>query len=158
MKALGQSRPIAIYTGIAAATNVALNLVLIPGTGAGGIDISALGILGAAVATVTSYLLRDVLIVGHLWRETGAVITDREVLTPITLSIPLFAGLAVLAPSLPGTLLWVVATSALFGILYLSVIVVTLGFQLEEVMLVRSAEEKYGIELGSVLAIIERFS
>lgn len=159
LEAMGHSQLIAINTVAAAVTNVVLNVVLIPGiTLPGGFVVPALGIEGAAIATVTAYLLRDVLTVGELWVITDAFITSRKVLAPVVVAAPLLAGLAAIAPVIPGTLLWIVAVSAGFGLAYLLAVVLTLGFEEEEVMLVKSVEEKYGLSLGPVTTVVERFS
>lgn len=159
LEALGHSRLIAFNTLSAAIANVLLNLLLIPGGSLpGGIAIPSLGLEGAALATVAAYLLRDGLTVAEVRYVTGTGVTSWKVIAPVILALPLFGGTAVLAPSVPATLPSIVAVSAGFALVYLLGIVVVLGFEEEEVMLVKSIEERYEVDLGPVTAIVERFS
>lgn len=159
LEAMGHSRLIAINTAAAAITNVVLNLVLIPGLELpGGITVPPLGIEGAAIATVAAYLLRDVLTIAELRWLTGTGVVNRKVLAPVVVAVPFVAGLATIAPSVPGTLPFIIGVGAAFAVVYLVAVVVTLGFKDEEVMLVKSVEEKYGLSLGPVMTVVERFS
>lgn len=148
LRGLGKARPLAFNGFLAAATNVALNIVLIP----------RYGIVGAALATFASYLLMDALMTVELWYFAGSFPLSSSVVSPAAVGIPL-VGLAWLArdlvpPSLPG----LVAFGAVFASVYLVVILVTLGFEPEEVMLIRSAEERFGLDLGPLDWVLERFS
>lgn len=148
LRGLGKARPLAFNGFLAAATNVALNIVLIP----------RYGIVGAAIATFASYLLMDALMTVELWYFAGSFPLPSSVVSPAVVGIPL-VGLAWLArdlvpPSLPG----LVAFGAVFASVYLVVILVTLGFEPEEVMLIRSVEERFGLDLGPLNWVLDRFS
>lgn len=148
LRGLGKARPLAFNGFLAAVMNVALNIVLIP----------RYGIVGAALATFASYLLMDALMTIELWYFAGSFPLSSSVISPAAVGIPL-VGLAWLArdlvpPSLPG----LVAFGAVFASVYLVVILVTLGFEPEEVMLIRSAEERFGLDLGPLDWILDRFS
>lgn len=148
LRGLGKARPLAINGFMAAVTNVGLNVVLIP----------EYGIVGAAFATLASYLLMDALMGVELWYYTGVFPLSYPVISPALVGIPLF-GLAWLwrdavPPSLPG----LVAFGVVFATVYAVAVLVVLGLEPEEVMLIRSAEERFGFRLGPLEWVLKRFS
>jgi O-antigen/teichoic acid export membrane protein len=148
LRGLGKARPLAFNGFVTAVTNVALNIVLIP----------EYGIIGAAIATFASYLLMDALMATELWYFTGTFPLSTPVVSPALVGIPL-VGLAwlvrdVVPTSLPG----LVAFGAVFATVYTFAIIVVLGFEPEEMMLIRSAEERYDLNLGPLEWVFERFS
>lgn len=148
LRGLGKARPLAFNGFLAAVMNVALNIVLIP----------RYGIIGAAFATLASYLLMDALMTIELWYFVGSFPLSSSVISPAAVGIPLvsLAWLVrdIVPPSLPGLF----AFGAVFTSVYFVVILVTLGFEPEEVMLIRSAEERFGLHLGPLEWVLERFS
>lgn len=148
MEAFGNSRELAFNSTVAAAVNVGLNLVLIP----------RYGILGAAVATIIAYLAIDALMLIELYSHTGELVLAWRVFSPIAIALPLLAGTWWLSLFVPGTLLWITVVSAAFGGVYLLAVVIVLGINDDEVMLIKSAQERFGIEIAAVNYFVDRFS
>ena len=148
LEALGRSRLIAFNSVVSAVTNVGINIVLIP----------QIGIEGAAIATVASYLLMDLLLVMEVRYLTNSNLLTRKVLAPMLLAVPLLAVTWLLSPRIPGTLPWLVVLGIVFTAIYLLAITLVLGVETKEVMLVKSVEEQYGVDLGPITWIAKRFS
>lgn len=146
LQARGESDVLAANSALSAVTNVALNFLLIP----------RYGILGAAIATVAAYLVIDGLLVVEFYRILDRWPLPRTVVAPAIVALPLFVGLAVVRPTIPGTLPWIVLTSGVFGVVYAGVVVVALGVRREELMLLHSVEERFGLDLGPVTRLAER--
>lgn len=148
LRGLGKARPLAMNGFLAAVTNVGLNIVLIP----------ELGIVGAALATLASYLLMDALMTVELWYFTGNFPLSYPVVSPVLIGIPI-VGLAWLGRDIvPASLPGLVAFGAVFTAVYAIAIIVVLGLEPEEVMLIRSAEERFSVQLGPLEWVLERFS
>lgn len=148
LEALGKSKLSAFNTTTAAIVNLAVNLTLIP----------VYGITGAAVATTFSFVVLSILPTIEVWYFTGVTSLSRRVLAPVFVAIPLsIVGFPVFQ-MVPGTLVWVLTASASFAIIYMIAIVVVLGFTQEDVMIVRSIEDKYGIPLGPLDTVLRRYS
>lgn len=148
LTAIGRTKIIMVNNTAAGALNIGLNVVLIP----------EYGITGAAVATVAAYLFRDFIVIAELRYFTGHMTTTRRVLAPLLLSVPVVAAGNVASTLLPVSVLTVAVLTAAVGLVYVMLIVLVLGFASEEVMLIRSAEEKYGLQLGPFDRIVNRFS
>lgn len=148
LTAVGRTKVIMANNILAATLNVGLNLVLIP----------LYGITGAAVATIASYVVRDAAVLVELKYFTGRLTVTRRVLSPLLLAVPVVLAGSFASEVLPVTIVTVVALTAVVGVAYLFVIVLVLGFAPEEVMLIRSAQEEYGLPLGPLDAVIDRFS
>lgn len=148
LRGLGSSREMAIYSTVAAAVNVALNLLLIP----------EYYIAGAAVATVAAYLVKDLLMTYRVRTETGHSPFPKQILPPLGIAAVLFGMGAFVTPVVPKNVLGLLGFSFLFALTYVAAIVAVQGFTEHEVMLVRSAEEKYDLDLGRVGTLVERFS
>ncbi|MFB6201886.1 MAG: flippase [Halorhabdus sp.] len=144
LRALGSSKQIAFNSGIGAAINIGLNLLLIPGFEPLGIP--KLGILGAAIATSVSYVAIDLLMAGELYVALGGIPISRVIVAPIGIAAGLFGGLYTIHTAIPGTFLWIVTTSVVFALIYWSAVLLTQGFNDEDVLIIESAQEKYGIE------------
>lgn len=148
LEALGNSREIALNSTVGAVVNVGLNLYMIP----------RYGVLGAAIATVAAYLAMDSMILGELYLHTGELALSTRVFTPIVVALPLLAATGWLSPYVPGTILWIGLVSATFGLVFVCSIVAILGFDEDEVMLIRSAQERFGLEYRAIDVVIDRFS
>lgn len=138
LQSLGQSRLLAFNSILSAVVNLALNVLLI----------QQFGIVGAAVATGISFVLRDGL----------AAIEVRYLLetTPIRGNVfgPALVALGVLgvfelivAPTIPTTVLWLLGVSGLVCLLYVVSVLVLFGISRTEVMVLRSAEEQYSLPI-----------
>lgn len=146
LEALGHSRVLSINSILAAGTNIILNVILIP----------RIGISGAAVATVLSFALRDILATFEVHYFLGRTPMSWQALKPGLIALP-FLGLVTLfvAPSIPGTFLWILGISVALSILFSGIVLLIFGLTSTEVMILRSAEEKYGINLDRVDPIID---
>jgi len=148
LTSIGQTRVIMYDNIFAAAVNVVLNVLLIP----------RYSFLGAAVATVASYSLLNLLYSYQLYRSTGIHPLTPEILRPGTIAggvmAVLYAGLTTVFGVTPFALL---VTIGLFAVCYVVVILRFGGVQEEEVMLVLSVEERFGLDLGPVKSIANRF-
>jgi O-antigen/teichoic acid export membrane protein len=148
LRGLGKARPLAFNGFVAAVTNVALNIVFIP----------RYGIVGAALATLASYLLMDSLMALELWYFAGTFPLSLPVVSPAVVGLPLVGAAWLLRDVVPPSLPGLVAFGAVFASIYLVAVLVILGFEPEEVMLIRSAEERFGLSLGPLEWALERFS
>ncbi|AEN05338.1 polysaccharide biosynthesis protein [halophilic archaeon DL31] len=142
LQSLGRSRLLAFNSVLAAVVNLGLNILLIP----------MFGIVGAAVATGVSFVLRDGL----------AAIEIRYLLetTPIRGNVfgPALVALSVLgvftitvAPVIPTTVLWLLSVSGAVCLLYVVSVLVLFGISQTEVMVLRSAKEQYGLPMPDPL-------
>lgn len=148
LTAIGATKTLMMNNLMAASINLGLNLILIP----------KMGITGAAIATVVSYLFIDIALVGEIYYYTNYFPLSRRVISPVVVAIPVVAIGAGVASLLPVSAPSVVLLSAVVSLLYLGNVLLILGLSDEEVMLIRSAEEKYGINFGPFDWIIRRFS
>jgi len=144
---IGSTRTI-MYNDIAtAAVNVGLNLLLIP----------QYSFLGAAIATAVAYVFKNVVYSAQVYQKTGTHPITASLAKPLVAS--LCAGivlyLAVIETVRVTTLVFL-AVVAGFTIVH-GVLVLTLGgVEREEVMLVLSFEERFGVDLGPLKQIANR--
>lgn len=149
IQALGKSRVLMLNSIAAAISNIILNIILIP----------KFGISGAAAATVFAYLLRDGLATAEVRYYFGTTSIGWSIVGPTILSVPFLGGvLLFIAPTIPGTFLWVLGTSGVLTFLYGSIALLIFGLSETEVMLIRSAEEKYNIRFGIVDTLVNILS
>jgi O-antigen/teichoic acid export membrane protein len=148
LTALGSTKLILANSVSAAVLNIALNVALIP----------RYEIAGAAVATVAAYLFRDVASVVELQYLTGHITITRRVLSPVVVAVPVVGGGWIVSSYFPVSIWIVAALTAAVGIVYMLSILLFVGFTPEEVMLIRSAEERYGLPLAPIDYLVERFS
>lgn len=145
LEALGHAKILSFNSITAAVTNLILNVILIP----------RYGIVGAATATVLSFVLRDGLAALEVRHFLGITPISWQAVGPAAISIPFLGGIAVLiAPSVPGTFLWLLGVSGVLSVLYSGVVLLVFGLTPTEVMILRSIEEKYGINLKLLDPII----
>lgn len=144
LRALGRSRQIAVNAGAAAIINVVLNLLLIPGFEP--LNVPKLGILGAAIATVASYVTIDLLMAGELYLALDRIPVSRVIVGPLAIATVFLAGLYAIHGAIPGTFLWIVATGGVFALVYWSTVLLVHGLNDEDVMIIKSAREKYGLD------------
>ncbi|MFB6193359.1 MAG: polysaccharide biosynthesis C-terminal domain-containing protein [Candidatus Nanohaloarchaea archaeon] len=136
--------------------NTILNLVLIPEWGLG------LGMLGAAIATTTSILVMNTIIVAEVYHVKGFTPFNRKVWKPIAASIPAllltYLGLQLIFPA--GTPVWAMIPggafyAGLYGLTFLA-----LGGLEEDRKSIQAAGRKFGYEDLSekLLRTMERLS
>jgi O-antigen/teichoic acid export membrane protein len=149
LEAIGRPKLLSINSSLAAATNLALNWVLIP----------QYEILGAAVATIVSFLLRDGLAAAQVYVALGQTPLSWRGVRPVILAVPfLWLVASVVAPAIPGTFLWLVATTGLTSAVYVAAVLIVFGLTETDVMIIRSAEERYGLPLGRFEWLIRRLA
>ena len=146
LEALGRSKVLSFNSVAAAVSNLILNVVLIP----------RYGIIGAAIATVLSFLLRDGLATLQVRHFLGMTPISSKAVGPSVVAVPFVGGIAIfLAPEVPGTFLWLVGVSAFLAITYIALVLLLFGLSQTEVMILRSVEEKYGVDFEPVDPVIE---
>jgi O-antigen/teichoic acid export membrane protein len=144
LTSIGRTRLLMYDNAVAAAVNVALNLVLIP----------RYSFLGAAVATTASYLVLTALFAHQLYAETGIHPLTRTLLRPAAVTVVLAAGLYGVVLALFERSLLV--SVGYFGVLLpvYAVVVLRLAVEREEVMLLWSLEERLDTDLGPVKRVL----
>lgn len=149
LEAAGRSKVLSVNSTVAAVTNVLLNLALVPW----------IGLVGAAIATTVSFLLRDGLAAIQVYLELDETPLTWLTIRPLVLGIPLLAVVwGLIAPATPTTFLWLVAITALSGSAYVAAVLLTFGLSPTEMMVIRSAEEQYGLGLSRFDWLIRRLS
>jgi O-antigen/teichoic acid export membrane protein len=146
--ALGRSKLAAFNTAAAGVTNLATNLVLIP----------RYGVLGAGIATTVSFAVLGLLPTLEVRYLTGESALSRGALGPALVAVPVTAVAVPVMLTVPRTLAWTLTASALYATVYAVAVVVIVGFSETDVMVIRSVEAKYDVELGPLDAVVRRFS
>lgn len=147
LTSVGRTRLIMYDNIVVAVTNVVLNILLIP----------TYGLLGAAVATSISYGLLNALYTYQLYRETGIHPFTAGMVRP-----------SVIAVAIVGVVYWLTTTFfvvtvpvlvvgfAAFLLLYALVVLRFGGIENEELVLLWSFEERFGVDLGPIKRIAEK--
>jgi len=148
LEALGKSKLAAFNTTSAAVVNLGANLLLIPQYGA----------YGAAVATTLSFVVLSVLPTLEVRYYTGETTLSTPVFGPIAVAVPISLAAVPVFQRVPSTLLWTLGVSGAFALTYAIAVVVVLGFTPTDVMVARSIEDKFGLSLGPLDAVLRRFS
>lgn len=148
LTSIGQTRIIMYDNLLAAAVNVLLNVALIP----------RYSYFGAAVATVVAYSLLNLLYSYQLYRATGIHPLTGEILRPGVVGAVVMGALyAVSTTALQSDVHALISTVGAFALSYGLVILGFGGVQEEEVMLVLSFEERFGVNLGPLKSVAKRF-
>lgn len=147
LTSIGETRVIMILNLIAAGVNVGLNYLLIP----------PYSYLGAAIATAISYTLLNILYSIVLYRETGIHPVTSHLLKPAVSAVTLMGvSYVLLSTVLHRTIMTAFSMFAVFLIIY-AVTTLRLGaVQEEEMMLLLSIEERFGIDLSTLKRIASR--
>lgn len=129
--------------------NFAFNLILIP----------YLGIVGAAIATATCFIIMAIVRMFFAHKTLGLLFFDISYLKAIvsgTLSITIFY---FLITSLSLTLSWwvIIIALPLLILSYLAFFIVLGGLQKEDIIIIKAAEEKIGINLYFLKKMVKRF-
>lgn len=147
LTAMGRTRTIMWDNVAVAVLNVVLNLLLIP----------RYSFLGAAIATTSSYIALNLLYSYQLYSATGIQPFSRALVFPATVALGLVGLIYAVGTTLfdPGVPL-LVAFGFVFAVTYGIVILRFGGVEEEEVMLVLSFEERYGVDLGPMKTVANR--
>ncbi|MFC4245639.1 flippase [Natribaculum luteum] len=148
LTAIGRTRTIMWDNLLAGGTNIVLNVVLIP----------EYGLMGAAVATAVSYIGLNTLYSVQLYRATGIHPATAALFKPATVGVFSMLGMYVIVTrvlTVTGPVLLGIAV--VFITVYGVAILALGGIEEEEVMLVLSFEERFGVNLGPVKRIAGHF-
>lgn len=149
LTSFGHTRLIMYDNTFVAATNVALNLVLIP----------RYSFLGAAVATAVSYVLLNLLYSAQLYRVSGIHPFSESITRPGLLAVVLVgAHYALVRTALPDSggidpLFWL---SYLGFLVAYALVLLRTAIEEEEVMLLLSFEERFGVDLAPLKRAVAR--
>lgn len=147
LTAFGRTRTIMWDNVVTATVNVGLNLLLIP----------RYGIVGAAVATAASYILLNLLYSIQLYGEIGVQPLTAALARPALISVGLVLAIRWFVLAFFGIdALVVVGFGLLFGVAYGLAVLRFGGIEEEEIMLVLSFEERFGVDLGPLKYIAKR--
>lgn len=139
LTATGETRLVMFSDVVAAILNVVLNLLLIP----------RYSYLGAGIATTIAYAVQNVLYSAQVYRKTGIHPFTVSLFKPTTASFVLGGVLAwSVAARLSVTPLIFVASVAAFSAIHGVTVLVFGGVGEEEIMLLLSFEEQFGIDLS----------
>ncbi|MFC6963756.1 flippase [Halocatena marina] len=146
LTSIGRTRIIMYDDTLVAIVNFVLNLVLIP----------RYSFFGAAFATAASYVLLNVLYTLQLYLETGIHPFTSTLARAGLIGSVIIAMLYGLATSLFEMTVFVfVATISVFVLVY-SFAIIRFAIEREEIMLVLSFEERYGVDLGPLKTLAQR--
>ncbi|MFC7231479.1 flippase [Saliphagus sp. GCM10025308] len=148
LQALGKSKFLSFNNAAAAIANIVFNVILIP----------AIGIMGAAVATAISFLIRDGLATIQVRYYAGRTPLSSATLIPVLISLPFIAIAGLVIPVIPASFVWLILVSVAFSLTYLLSILLVTGISQYEVMIIRSVEEKYGLNIWLFDVLVNRFS
>lgn len=147
LTSVGETRIIMWINLAAGVTNVLLNYLLIP----------EYRYLGAAVATSISYTLLNVLYSIALYRRTGIHPFSSHLLKPLAGSVVLMAVVAgIVSTGLQRNVATLFSSFVAFVPLYALVILRFDAVQEEEMMLLLSIEERFGINLSIIKQFVKR--
>lgn len=144
LNSIGATKTVLYANAVTAAVNLVLNFSLIP----------RYGIFGAATATVVSYLLLNAFYQVMIYRKTGIVPFDRQILRPVVVGISWYLVLFTLfqqmfTPTIPS----IIGLAVVYGLSY-ALLQIRFGFinRPEEVIL-ESIQDRYGIP---VIPVVDR--
>jgi O-antigen/teichoic acid export membrane protein len=139
LESAGRTRLIMLDSLAAALVNVVLNLLLIP----------PLGVLGAAIATTLAYLTLNLAYVVQGYRTLGVQPFTGSLLKPAAVAVVLVVGtFTTISAVTQLTNLLLFAVLPPLGVVYVVVILRFGGIEREELMLVLSFEERFGVDIG----------
>jgi O-antigen/teichoic acid export membrane protein len=146
LTSLGHTRLLMYDDIVAAAANIIINLALIP----------PFGLVGAAVATTASYAILNFLYSYQLYRRTGIHPFTRALVVPPVVGAAAMTVVYVFARA------YVTVSPLSLGVLFVAFVLVyglavlRFGVEPEEVRLVLSFEERFGVDLGPLKRLANR--
>lgn len=148
LNAVGETPIVMIDTLIAGTVNVVGNLLLVP----------QYSLFGAAVATTGAYVTVNALYAFHVYRRVGFHPMSDSLVRPGIAGVVVLGGVAMLArETLTVTPLVLVGLVLAVAPVYVATVLYFGAVDREEVMLVLSAEEKYGVDLGAFKRVAKLF-
>lgn len=147
LTSVGETRTIMWINLVAGVTNIVLNYILIP----------HYSYLGAAVATSVSYTLLNILYSVALYLRTGVHPFNSHLLKPLAGSVILMIVVAgVVSVGFQRNVVTLFGSFIVFGLLYVLVILRLDAIQEEEIMLLLSVEERFGVDLSRMKRLVKR--
>ncbi|GAD53515.1 membrane protein [Halarchaeum acidiphilum MH1-52-1] len=145
LTSIGRTRSVMWMTALAAATNLGLNLVLIP----------HFGTTGAAIATLASYTILDICVLTIVYLETGVVMIDWEQAALLFIGFSVFAPAVVITRSVVplGSIMWLVPFVFVCTSVYLLGIARFVGGE-EELHIIKSIEDRFDVRIPLVKSLI----
>ncbi len=156
LESIAKTKLILLNTFVASLLNVFLNIALIP----------PFGIIGAALATATAYLVLNLLSVLEVFLGTGMHPYSSAYLRPIIASFAagaLFYALRQFIPSLnsfafPIDFLLLALCGIAFLAVYALIFLVIKGLQKEDIEILKAIERKTGYRVNFLRRVMKRFS
>lgn len=149
LEAVGETDYILKGNVIAAIGNVILNFFLIP----------TFGVIGAAAASFTSFTALNLIYSYRLWQISGLVPVNRHAVVPATVfgvCAGLFGLVARSLFDLAGNPSLLIGVGSFAGIGYALAILGFGGIESGDIMLVNSAEDRFGIDLEPVKSVARK--
>lgn len=147
LNSIGETR-LVMWDNIAAAgVNVVFNLLLVP----------PYGLLGAALGTMAAYVTVNALYSYHVYRTTGMHPFSESLVRPTAAALVVIGGASLLAKStvtIDG--FGLIALAVFLAPFYVLVVLWAGAVDEEEVILVLSFEERFGVDLGPVKYVANR--
>lgn len=148
LTSIGETR-IIMWDNLAAGTaNILLNILLIP----------PYGIVGAAIATTIAYGGLNVVYSVQLYRQTGIHPVTPALVRPATVGlVSMFAVYTIALQIFNRSVPVLLGVAASFAVVYGIAVLMFGGIEEEEVMLLLSFEERFGVNLGPLKRVAKIF-
>jgi len=144
----GKQKLVSVSLMVAAVLNIFLNVLLIP----------LYGIVGAALATASSYIFVNVLYSLVLYKTTKTNPFTKNYLKPLLISMPIILLIYVIMRNILVISYWMLPfLFVTFLFIYGTVLLLTKSFDVEDINLLLAIEAKLKLNLGFVKKIIKRF-
>jgi O-antigen/teichoic acid export membrane protein len=147
LNSIGATKQVMYDNITAAVVNVIINLLLIP----------RYGIIGAAAGTTVAYIILNSLYSYHVFVLTEVHPFSMAMLKPgiggIVIGLVVYF---ILTSTFQITPLVLVTASLVYAMLYTVAVLLLGGIEREEVMLVLSFEERFGVDLGPLKRVVNR--
>ncbi|NJE85499.1 flippase [Thermococcus sp. CX2] len=143
---IGETRANLVGNLFAATANILLNVLLIP----------IYGIEGAATATAVSYIIANIFRSTWLYKKTGIHPFSESYVKQLLIGLGMVAVLKLVKVPVANIWMALVILLAFFAV-YFALILLMRSVELEDVELLSAVERKFGIRLGWIKGILERF-
>jgi len=138
LTATGDTKVLMYVSGATAALNFGLNILLIP----------IFGIVGAAIATVSSTILNNGLQAGYVYKTTRIQPFTKELLFPTALSFVCLGGMRIIIPSSRTGFFVGFLIASMLGLVLITCVLLTKSVYLIELKLVDALLNKFGIHFN----------
>ncbi|WP_342764292.1 MULTISPECIES: flippase [unclassified Thermococcus] len=143
---IGETNANLVGNFFASVANVVLNILLIP----------IYGIEGAATATAVSYIIANIFRTSWLYKKTGVHPFSRSYLKQLFVGIGMIVILKL--ANVSASSIWAaLGVLVIFFVVYFALILVLRSVEKEDIELLFAVEKKFGVSLGMLRKILERF-